>query len=692
MLRRLFAIILTISLVSCVKNPEDTTVHVTDVTLNPTSLELNPGDVEVLTATVSPSNATNKTVLWITGNAKVATVDNGVVTAVGEGTTTVTAKSDDGGKTAICTIIVAKKAIIVNNVTLNKSSASLVAGETLTLLATITPADATNKRVSWHSNNTAVATISQSGVVQAMSAGTAIITVTTDDQAKTATCNVTVTEKIIEVSSITLSHSDLTIYEGESFSLTATVNPSNAMDKTVTWTSSNTSVATVSNGKVTALKAGTAAITASCGGKNSTCAVTVQKKTVAVTSVTLNQTSLSLVEGESSTLTATVTPTNATNKAVTWSSSNTSVATVSTSGVVKAKAAGSVTITVKTSDGNKTATCAVTVSAATVPVTSVSLDKTSLSMTVGETQTLTATVYPSNATNKAMSWSSSNSSIASVSSSGVITALSDGTATITVTTDDGAKTAACTAIVYKPSSGDTFTWYAGWSPTSNDMSNAVTMTSSGSAISGTADFYNPNTNCYFYVWVPVSANATVPSTCQVMKINGDDATWITQLIDLRLEGTEGSFKVYRGYMHTEELPIRQYESTLTIKFGDSSTPTDQFRIYYALTNEENDFSLPANAGSYLTSSVVTSNTVDFTVTFTEVGNWVRLWIPADKGDLSNSKKLSQFSNQSLATNGKIVKVGSVTIDSITYYVYNAKPTWNGELVVGMQMPCKIINQ
>ena len=162
---------------------------------------------------------------------------------------------------------------------------------------------------------------------------------------------------------------------------------------------------------------------------------------ISVTGVSLNMTTLSLNEGESCTLTATVTPSSATNKSVTWSSSNTSVATVSSSGVVTAKAAGTATITVTTNDGGKTATCSVTVQTPTVSVTGVSLNKTSLSMTVGDTETLTATVTPSNATDKSVTWASSNTSVATVSSSGVVTAKAAGTATITVTTNDGGKKA-----------------------------------------------------------------------------------------------------------------------------------------------------------------------------------------------------------------------------------------------------------
>jgi uncharacterized protein YjdB len=159
---------------------------------------------------------------------------------------------------------------------------------------------------------------------------------------------------------------------------------------------------------------------------------------VPVTGVSLDQTSLSGHVGASATLTATVSPSNATNKNVTWSTDNPSVATVS-DGVVSFVGEGNATITVTTENGNRTATCYVTV---TIPVTSVSLNQTSLSLELNGTVQLTATVYPTNATNQAVSWSSSNTSVATVSS-GLVTVHSAGTTHITVTTADGNKTATC---------------------------------------------------------------------------------------------------------------------------------------------------------------------------------------------------------------------------------------------------------
>lgn len=164
-----------------------------------------------------------------------------------------------------------------------------------------------------------------------------------------------------------------------------------------------------------------------------------------VESVSLSETVLSMVEGEVFTLSATVSPSNADNKDVSWSSSDATVASVE-NGLVSALKAGSATITVKTKDGGKTAGCNVTVTPKVFPVESVSLDRTSAELTEGDQLTLTATVAPANATNKNVSWSSSDATVASVEN-GVVTALKAGSATITVKTEDGAKTASCELVI-----------------------------------------------------------------------------------------------------------------------------------------------------------------------------------------------------------------------------------------------------
>ena len=170
---------------------------------------------------------------------------------------------------------------------------------------------------------------------------------------------------------------------------------------------------------------------------------------ISVTGVTVSPTAKTLAIGKTQQLTATIAPANATDKAVTYFSTNVNVATVSDTSLVKAIAAGTATITVKTSNGGKTATCTITVEAtpgATVPATGVTLDKTAVTLEKGKTQKLVATVAPDTATDKSIKWTSSNPSIATVDANGLVTAIADGTATITATTANG-KAATCAVTV-----------------------------------------------------------------------------------------------------------------------------------------------------------------------------------------------------------------------------------------------------
>jgi len=160
-------------------------------------------------------------------------------------------------------------------------------------------------------------------------------------------------------------------------------------------------------------------------------------------SVVLNKTADTLTVGGTDALTATVMPADASNKNVTWTSSATGVATVSSTGLVNAVSAGTATITAKTADGSYTASCAVTVNNLAVHPTSVSLNKTTDSIAIGATDKLTATVAPTTATNKSVTWSSSDATIASVASDGIVKGVKTGAATITARTADGGFTAAC---------------------------------------------------------------------------------------------------------------------------------------------------------------------------------------------------------------------------------------------------------
>ena len=418
-------------------------VKVTGVTVSPTSVTLAKGGTKTLTATVKPTNATNKNVTWSSSNTSVATVSSsGKVTAVADGSATITVKTKDGGYTATSKVTV-KSNVKVTGVTLDKTTLKIKKGGAKTLTPTITPSNATNKEVTWSSSNKDVAGVNSSGKVSAYAPGTATITCKTKDGGYTATCKVTV---YIAVTGVTVSPTSVTLGVGDTKTIKATVKPSDATTKTVTWKSSKTSVAKVSSsGKVTAVAAGSATITATTkdGSFTATCKVTVNSS-VKVTGVTLDKTSVNLKIGAATQLTPTVKPSNATNKAVSWSSSNKEVAYVSSSGKVSGYATGTATITCKTKDGGYTATCKVTVK---TPVEGITLNKSSVTLVKGKTTTLVATVKPEKASDKTVTWTSSNTTVATVSSAGKVTAKAKGTATITAKTKDGGFKATCKVTV-----------------------------------------------------------------------------------------------------------------------------------------------------------------------------------------------------------------------------------------------------
>lgn len=346
----------------------------------------------------------------------------------------------------------------VSRITLSASTGlTLTKGQTQKLTATVAPANATNKAVTWKTSDKNVATVSENGLVTAVGGGDATITCTAKDGSNVkATCKVTVT---VPVSGIQLSQTSAALTVGDTLTLTKTIYPSDATNQAVTWTSSSDAVASVdSNGKITAKTAGSAVITCKSVSDNSVvgiCNVTVKAKVqtpseIKVNKITLNKTTASVTKGKTLQLTATVTPGNATKKEVKWSTSNKNVAMVSTSGLVTAKSAGTATITCTAQDGSSVkATCKITVKNPVVKVRKVTLNKTTATLAPKETLTLKATVTPTNATNKAVTWKSSNTKIATVSSSGKVTAKAAGTVTITCRAKDGSgKKATCKITVY----------------------------------------------------------------------------------------------------------------------------------------------------------------------------------------------------------------------------------------------------
>ncbi|MBR4748123.1 MAG: Ig-like domain-containing protein [Abditibacteriota bacterium] len=420
-------------------------VPVTGVTLAAHSLTLEAGEAVEVQAIIDPGDASEQGLIWSSYDKTIATVDaNGVVRGVAPGSTTIRVKTRDGGFTDKCKV---KVTISVTGVTLSKTSATLEVGKTLALTAAVVPSDAVNKAVKWTSYDTSIATVDADGKVKAIAPGTTNIKVKTKDGGFTAKCKIKVKEPTVAVTGVTLNKTSAKVETGKTVTLTATIAPEDATNKNVTWQSYDTSIATVdADGVVTGIASGTTNIKVKTkdGGFTAKCKVTVSDPTVAVTGVVLNKTVASVAKGKTFTLKAVVAPTNATNKNVTWQSYDTSIATVTPEGKVKGIAPGTTTIKVKTKDGGFTAKCKVTV---VIPVTGVSLDLASVSLKVGKTKTLTATVTPADATLTKVVWTSSNPAVAKVNSSGKITAVKKGKATITATTADGGFTATCAVTV-----------------------------------------------------------------------------------------------------------------------------------------------------------------------------------------------------------------------------------------------------
>lgn len=346
--------------------------------------------------------------------------------------------------------------IYVAMVELEEKEITLNIGDEKELTAKITPDNATNKKVTWISNNDTVVKVDTNGKITGLSVGRAIITVKTDDSNRTDTCTVRVVDQNnvssnnVDAIGVSLSKSSLSMLKGDSYHLVATIKPVNATNKSVIWSSSNENIVTVdNNGKIMAKETGKATITVKTkdGGKTATCQITVFAEAIPVTGVVLNRSEVTLLKGDSVTLSAKLTPDNATNNNVTWTSSRPEVAKVDENGLVTGLKAGKTTIMVKTKDGNKTDKCEITVENITVDVEEIKLNTEELTMTLNETKQLTATITPANATNKKIRWTTSDKMIAKVDDTGKITPVNIGQVLITAEASNGKKTAKCVVTI-----------------------------------------------------------------------------------------------------------------------------------------------------------------------------------------------------------------------------------------------------
>ena len=467
---------------SCEEFSDSVTITVnaplTSITLNTQETSIKKGDTADLDVIYTPEDTSDdKTVIWTSSNNEIATVDeNGVVTAVADGTATITATV--GSLTAEC--IVHVREVPLEGIDLDKTAITMNKGEkSEALKVSYNPEDTTDdKTVTWSSENEDVATV-ENGVVTAVGAGTTTITATVGEF--TAECEVTV---VSPLESITLTADRTTdnLEVGDTVNLTVGYNPEDTTDKrAVTWSSSDEDVATVDeNGVVTAVAGGTATITAtSTVNENitATCDIKVLKHT---TGISLNPSEIELVKGETSDpLAVTFDPADTDDsKELTWTSSDDTVATVDENGAVTAVGRGTAMIRA-TLNANESvyAECEVTVS---VPLESITLtaDKETDRLEVGDTVNLTVGYNPEDTTDdEKVTWTSSDDTVATVDENGVVTAVAGGTATITATSVANADiSATCDIKVLKHTESITLSQIEDMILMKNESSDPVTVT------------------------------------------------------------------------------------------------------------------------------------------------------------------------------------------------------------------------
>ena len=455
---------------SCSEDEEELSAAAeTGLQLDKTELELMERSKDTLIATILPNDLKSLSVLWTSSADSIATVDDfGVVTGIKVGTAVITATTFGKPFSAECQITVTERPIPVEYLELDVESSILTSyegkWETLQLNAIINPKDA-NVGVVWTSSDEGVATVTEDGFVQPIAQGVAIIRcVASNNESLRDSCQVRVVREngvisaeILEVGSV------LSLIEGEVRTLSAEILPVNAEDKTVTWTSSASSVLAVENtnqatAQITALKEGMAMVIlrSNDGGFTDTCRVSVSSAAVTALSG-LPETLIGII-GEQEEVSVTVQPSYAINKKVVWTSSDESVATVQAGSdsqqvIVNYLQAGTTVITTTSKDNpGATISCTVTVKEKT-PVNSLTGLQETITGTEGKTGSLSVTVNPSDASNKTVIWTSSDESIATVqagsdSQQATVNYLKEGTAIITATSADNPEaTMSCTVKV-----------------------------------------------------------------------------------------------------------------------------------------------------------------------------------------------------------------------------------------------------
>ncbi|MBE5950060.1 MAG: hypothetical protein E7260_00550 [Lachnospiraceae bacterium] len=417
---------------------------VTNVRLDEDSLEMYSGESHRLTYLVTPANASNLAVTWVSFNPSVVAVDStGMLTAKSPGTTQIMIMTQDGSYYDICTVVVKQKAVSVK---MNYTEITMNAGEYFDMEVTVAPATSTEKSLTWQSLNSKVVTVSSTGRITARAEGTAVVLVKTESGV-TSYCTVTVLQPVI---SMELDPSDITIDVGDTFTIEPVFKPDNATNREVTWESSDESIAEVNAiGEVTGISGGTAVIICETvdGGYRSYCLVRVEEPVV---EITINPDNYRLGLGKSYQLEATISNHGtATDIGIIWSSSDESVCTVDDNGKIYGVNYGYATIMAEAADGyGAYATCEVRV---VREVTSLKLNVSAITIVQGETFSLKSTIKPSNATYTTAIFTSSDDSIAMVDEDGLITGLEPGKVLIRADArDNSGKYAICHVTVIEP--------------------------------------------------------------------------------------------------------------------------------------------------------------------------------------------------------------------------------------------------
>ena len=478
------------------------TIPVTSITLEPTSITIKVGDTFTLTPTVSPANATNPSVTYSYSASGYLSNTGNVFTGLKKGTVTITAKAGD--KTAKCTVTIEE--VPVSSVIVSPDSKTIKVGETFTLNTTVLPENATNKTVTYTSYPTGIVSI-EGNTVTGLNAGTT--TITAKAEGKTATCQVTIRPSV--ATKVEINSPSKNIEVGDTYLMEATVEPEDLADKTLSWTSSNTEVASIDSksGLLTAKKTGETTITAKCGDvfgikvievipKDIKGSLTIddftiiagENKTVKINLNTLSQFDykgfqfdVKMPEGltlDGATINPslssdgfTIIPNLSSGRIFVYGNQ---LSSSITDGIVELQVTASANVTTSTKpiiienvffttpggssiEGIEGSTCNVNI---TVPVTSITLSPSTKDIYVGGEVEVTATITPSTASNQGLTWSLSDGTVASVSGTGktvTVTGLNKGTTTLTATAADGSGVAGTATInvVYTPITSLTIT-------------------------------------------------------------------------------------------------------------------------------------------------------------------------------------------------------------------------------------------